>query len=343
MDALARAVIQSTPSAVVALDTEGRVTMLNVRAETLLSTDIDQALGRSYEVVFGKSLSSRVMGLFLRSVRSGEAAAPQLVRATLPSGRRAELRASLGPIRDSSGAIVGLLFVADEVGDGTLPAGREHAEAVRLREALRRYLGENVAAMVEERPSFIGVGGVRRYVSVLHADIRGYSSVAEVMEPEEVTNLLLRYHGRVVDVLYAEGATLDRFIGDTVLAFWNAPTDYASHARAAIRSALAVQRASRLEGTELAYGVGVHTGDAIVGNLGNARFQNYAAVGDTVVVAARLQAAAAPGEVLCSERALAEAGDGIRCAPLGALYVKGRKEPVQAYRVEGMEAGGESP
>jgi adenylate cyclase len=336
LDSLALALIGSAPSAVVALDTEGRVTMLNPPAEKLLDLQLEDALGRSYQDVFGASLADRLVGLFLRSSRSGESVLPQLVRASLPGGRRAELRASMGPIRDPQGRVVGFLFVADEQ---SVVRKTDEAQAEltnRLRRALRSYLGPSIAAMVENRPSFVGVGGVRRYVSLLHADVRGYTTLAESMEPEAVTTLLLRYHGRAVHALHAEGATLDRFIGDAVLAMWNAPDSCEQHARSAIRGALAVQAATQSEGEDLRYGIGVHTGDAVVGNVGTESFLNYTAVGDTVNVAARLQSEASPGEVICSDRALAEAGDGIRATPLGAISVKGRSRPVQAFRIDGL-------
>jgi adenylate cyclase len=294
--------------------------------------------GQSYDSVFGTSLSERLLGLYLRSVRSGQATKPHLLRATLPGGRAVELKASMGPIRDDEGAMIGLLFVADEAAQAALAQAETDATLVRLRTALRRYVGEGVASMVEERPSFIGVGGIRRHVSVLHADVRGYTTVAEALEPEDTVRLLLRYHGQVVNALLAQGATLDRFIGDSVLAFWNAPDSCEQHARSALIGALAVQRAAGQVGTELGYGIGVHTGDAVVGNLGNENFYNYAAVGDTVNVAARLQSQAGPGEIVCSEQVLSEAGEGIRVSALGSVTVKGRKNPVTMYRVEGVES-----
>src|SRR3989442_1449405 len=94
----------------------------------------------------------------------------------------------------------------------------------------------------------------------------------------------------------------------------------------------------RLEaGTELGYGVGVHTGEAMVGNLGSSEYQNYTAIGDTVNVAARLQGYAKAGEVICSAAVLAAAGSGVRATALGSLELKGRKSPVEAFRVEGAE------
>ena len=94
--------------------------------------------------------------------------------------------------------------------------------------------------------------------------------------------------------------------------------------------------AAALTGADLGYGVGVHTGEAMVGNLGSDQYQNFTAIGDTVNVAARLQAQAKVGEVICSAAVLSAAGTGVRATPLGALELKGRRTPVEAYRVESL-------
>jgi len=104
----------------------------------------------------------------------------------------------------------------------------------------------------------------------------------------------------------------------------------------AIAGALAMRDAAQRTGTDLGYGVGVHTGEAMVGNLGSDEYQNFTAIGDTVNVAARLQGQAKAGEVICSAAVLAAAGDGVRVTPLGALELKGRRTPVEAYRVDGL-------
>jgi class 3 adenylate cyclase len=95
--------------------------------------------------------------------------------------------------------------------------------------------------------------------------------------------------------------------------------------------------AAREVGSELGYGIGVHTGEAMVGNLGSDEYQNFTAIGDTVNVAARLQSQAQAGEVVCSAAALEGAGEGVRTTALGALELKGRRTPVEAYRVEGID------
>lgn len=330
---LSLALLQFHPSSVVLLDAEGRIRSLNRNAERLLSTTELDAVGKSYTDVFGESLSQRVFRLMLKGGAEGEARA---IEATLPSGRRAKLRATAGPLKDVRGNVSGILFVADE--DTSSPKLEALADnQVRLRDALRRYLGDNVADMVDARPSFIDVGGQTQTVSVLHADVRGYTSIAEQLPPDRVVSLLMRYHGAAAKAIRATGGTIDRFAGDAILALWNAPTPQDDHVRLALRGALAMCDAAREVGTDLGYGIGVHTGEAMVGNLGSEQYQNFTAIGDTVNVAARLQGQAQAGEVVCSAAALQAAGEGVRTTALGALDLRGRKTPVEAYRVEGID------
>jgi adenylate cyclase len=329
---LSLALLQFNPSSVVVMDVDGRITSLNGNAQRLLSTSDADAVGRSYTEVFGPSLSQRVFSLFLKSGRSQEVRA---IEATLPGGRRVRLRATAGPLRDETGNVSGVVFVADE--DTSSPKLSELAEReARLVNALKRYLGDTVAEMVNARPSFIDVGGHTQTVSVLHADVRGYTTLAEELPPNEVVELLLRYHGAAAKALRAAGGCIDRFAGDAILALWNAPVPQTDHVRLALSGALRLQAAAREAGTDLGYGVGVHTGEAMVGNLGSEEYQNFTAIGDTVNVAARLQSQAKAGEIICSAAVVAAAAGGLQATALGALDLKGRRAPVEAYRVDGF-------
>ena len=325
------ALLQFNPSSVVLMDIDGRVRSLNRNAETLLSTTEAEAVGKVYTDVFGESLASRVFSWMHKGAKGDV----RSVEATLPGGRRAKLRATAGPLRDERGTVNGIVFVADE--DTSSPKLEHLAEEqVRYRDALRRYLGDNVADMVDARPSFVDVGGQTQTISVLHADVRGYTTMAEQLPPDKVVSLLLRYHGAAAKAIRATGGTIDRFAGDAILALWNAPSAQPDHVRLALAGALAMRDAAAEAGTDLAYGVGVHTGEAMVGNLGSDEYQNFTAIGDTVNVAARLQSQAKMGEVICSAAVLKQAGEGVRATSLGALDLKGRKAPVEAYRVEAM-------
>src|SRR5690349_7688767 len=271
------ALLQFNPSSVVLMDNEGRIRSLNKNAERLLSISEADAVGRPYTDVFGPSLSSRVFSLVLKGARADV----KTIEATLPGGRRATLRATAGPLKDPRGAVSGIVFVADE--DTSSPKLEELAgQQERLRDALRRYLGANVAEMVDARPSFVDVGGRTQTISVLHADVRGYTTMAEQLAPDKVVSLLLRYHGAAAKAIRETGGTIDRFAGDAILALWNAPAPQPDHVRRALSGALAMRDAANATGTELGYGVGVHTGEAMVGNLGSEQYQNFTAIGDTV-------------------------------------------------------------
>src|SRR2546426_9045408 len=257
------------------MDIEGRIRSLNANAERLLSKTEVSALGKSYTEVFGPSLSQRVFSLVLKAGQSGQVKA---IEATLPGGRRAKLRATAGPVRDDDGNVSGIVFVADE--DTSSPKLEQLADReARLRDALKRYLGDTVADMVDARPSFVDVGGQTQTVSVLHADVRGYTTLAEELAPEKVVSLLLRYHGAASKAIRAAGGCIDRFAGDAILALWNAPEPQQAHVRLALQGALAMQAAAREAGTELGYGVGAPTGEAEGGDLGASEHQDHTAVG----------------------------------------------------------------
>ncbi len=325
MDAARLGLLRANPSAVVATDLEGRITAMNPAAEQLLSVPEADALGRTIADAAGPSLATRLAPLFVHTARGG---GPHRVVATLPDGRRASLRASLGPLLDDGGRLIGLLLVAED------PDRSD--ETRRLRAALRRYVGDAVAERIEAHPSFVGVGGKRHVITAVHADLRGYTTLAERLAPEELMDLLVRCHAAAAEALEAQGGTVDRFVGDAILSLWNAPDERPDHARAALRGALAMASATANIDPAAHYGIGVHTGDAVVGNLGTERLLHYTAIGDSVNVAARLQAAAPAGAVLCSAATLERAGDGVSAERLGPLALKGRSEPVEAFRVLGV-------
>jgi PAS domain S-box-containing protein len=314
------------------MDVEGRITLVNSAAERLLGAEAHQIEGRPYTDVFGPSLSNRLLNLFMRAQRADQTAAVHTITATLPTGRRAVLRANAGPLRDAAGSVTGVFFVADETQAPS--SGTEE----QLRQALQRYVGPAIARQIAHRPSFVGVGGLRQVVTILHSDVRGYTTLAEALPPEDVSSMLIRYHGAAVAALDGEGATLDRYIGDAILALWNAPTPQEEHARMAIRGALAMRRAVQAVGHDLEYGIGLHTGEAVVGNLGSDQYMHYTAIGDTVNVAARLQSAAPAGGIVCSAALLEAAGEGIQATPLGDLTVKGRKQAITAFAIDGIDA-----
>jgi adenylate cyclase len=216
-----------------------------------------------------------------------------------------------------------------------------YAEASRER-ALTRRMFESyfppavVARLLENRDRV--AGSSRKELTVLFSDIVGFTAWSAALPPERVQQFLNEYFDRMVTIAFDNGGTVDKFIGDGLMVFFNDPDDQADHAARAVRCALAMQdaivsiRSARGEGDPpLQVRIGVHTGTAVVGNLGSERRLSYTAVGAAVNLAQRLEAAAPPGGILVSEATARLVEGDLRVAPAGELRLKGFDQPVTVF------------
>ena len=213
----------------------------------------------------------------------------------------------------------------------------------RLADVLGRYVSGSVAAQVLRDPFAVSLGGDRRHVSTLFADVRGYTAMAAEQPPETTLDLLNRYLTVVSDAVESYGGTVADLLGDGVFAFFGAPVMHSDDPQRAVRAALAMQDAvMRLEipsmqGVRLQMGIGITTGEVIAGNVGSARRMHYAVVGDAVNVAARLQTAAGPGQILVDEPTHAMVRDLVASQDLGSLRLAGKGEWVRAFNVLALQ------
>src|SRR6478735_2029650 len=212
------------------------------------------------------------------------------------------------------------------------------------RSALERFLSPEVVEMVVANPD-IRLGGENQEVTVMFADIRDFTAMSEEMEPARVVEVLNEYFTRVTDVIFDNGGTLDKYIGDAVMAVFGAPISKGNDAAAAVNSAMQIQRllielnrdAAAREWPELRVGIGINTGNAIAGNIGSPRRLDYTVVGDTVNTAQRLMTNAAGGQILISESTARKIGKTFDLERLPELKVKGRSEAVPVFRVNWVE------
>lgn len=219
----------------------------------------------------------------------------------------------------------------------------------RLADLLGRYVSESVAAEALRDPFSVSLGGDRRSVTTLFADLRGYTTIAAEHPPEETLDLLNRYLAVVSDAIEHEGGTVADLLGDGVFAFFGAPIMHSNDGERAVRAALAVQDAVvRLEipsmpGVRLQSGIGLGTGEVIAGNVGSERRMHYAVVGDSVNVAARLQVAAGPGQILVDERTHDLVGDLVTSQDLGSLRLAGKGDWVRAFNILALAPDAAAP
>ncbi len=214
-------------------------------------------------------------------------------------------------------------------------------EKMAIRGAFERYVAPSVVDRVLRSPDEMTLGGKRRTISVLFADIRGYTTFSEQAAPEHVVELLNQYFTLATDIIFAREGTLDKFLGDAVMAFFNAPEEQEDHPYRVVDAALALQSAvaelnSRRGSDALTFSIGLNMGEAVVGNVGTPRAMNYTAIGDVVNVAKRLQERAEPGQILVDESIVNCLGELVIADRVGEIQVKGRKLSTVVYALHGL-------
>ena len=235
----------------------------------------------------------------------------------------------------------------DEVGRLT-QAFNSMLEGLRQRDFIRsafgRYVSPEVAQAILESPDGLRFGGTKRIVTVLMSDLRGYTRFAEQGDPEEVMEILNGYLARMAEIVIAHGGTINEFIGDAIFAVYGAPVAHLDHAERAAATALAMQEAMVDINAEHArrglpafeMGIGLHTGEAVAGNIGSEQRAKYAVVGSAVNVASRVESATVGGQVLLTARTLAELGTLAQVGPPVALQMKGLSEPLTLHELQGL-------
>jgi adenylate cyclase len=187
------------------------------------------------------------------------------------------------------------------------------------------------------------LGSNRRLVTVLFSDLRGFTPMSEKLEPEQVAEILQEYLTEMTEIVFRHGGTVDKYIGDCVMALYNAPLEDAQHAAHAVRSALEFQErtlavSKKWEaklGVRLQSGVGINTGDAVVGTMGSLRRLEYTAIGDTINLGARLESITKEydASIIISESTFALVAGQFVTRELGAVTVRGKTQPVKIYAV----------
>ena len=326
-------IFASITSGVITTDIGEQITLFNRAAERVLRVPAS--------VIIGSRLSDALpeLALALEPIvdqvkRYGEPVVEFESEVSLPNSGQLNLRTSLSPLKDTSNETQGTAIVIDDL--------TEQRRLESRYQLFQRYLPPAVIERLPLDPYELRLGGQRQEITSLFADIRGFTDFSRQHDPETLVDVLNQYLAVGADAVLAEEGTLDKILGDCVVALFNAPLAQPNHVLRAVRTALKIREGiaqlhERLSPSyQLDYGVGINVGDAVVGNVGTALQMNYTAIGSSVNLASRLQEAAAPGQILLSHTTYERVKEYVEARSLPPINAAGFNEPIPVYELLGL-------
>ena len=325
-------VFASIVSGVITADVQDQITLCNQAAASILGQTSAEIVGRKLNDVIPTFASEIQPHMAL--VRSNDQPILGLeLSQSLPQRGNVDWRLNLSPLKDAGQKTQGVAIVLDDL-----------TERKKL-EAQRRLFERMVSPAVIEQldPNSLQLGGKRQDITVLFADVRGFTSFSETQEPEKLVSILNRYLGAMAESVLSQEGTIDKFMGDAIMSWFNAPVPQADHTLRAVKAALAIRDA--FEGlytvlpkeAHLAFGAGIHYGDAVLGLIGTDRRIEYTAISDSVNTAKRLQENSAKNQIIISRAAYARVKDDIEVKPIAPVAAKGKTQPIEVYEVLGLK------
>jgi len=247
----------------------------------------------------------------------------------LPDRGQVMLILNLSPLKNAEQATQGVTIVVDDLTD------KKRLE--KQRSMFERMVSKAVIDQLD--PDQLQLGGKRNQITTLFADVRGFTSFSEKYDPEQLVKILNRYLSEAANAILDEVGTIDKFMGDAVMAWFNAPIPQPDHSLRAVRAALSICNSVSKLHQELSpefhlnFGVGVHFGDAVLGLVGTQNRLEFTAIGDSVNTAKRIQENAAGGQILISETVYAQVADQVIVRQVEPVIAKGKSQPVVVYEL----------
>ncbi len=321
-------VFASMTSGVLTTDVEERIVLCNRAAEEMLGQTGQWVVGRGLEEI-APPLAATLKPYLDLVRRTKQPILGLETSPNLPERGQVDLRLSLSPLKDLQQVNEGFAIVLEDLTE------------IKHLEAQRRLFERMVSPAVIQQldPNRLQLGGQRAEITVLFADIRGFTSFCEGMPPEELVSVLNRYLATAANAVLNEGGTIDKFLGDAIMAWFNAPLLQVDHTLRAVRSAISIRdhlgnlhRELRPD-ERLSFGFGIHVGEAVLGLVGTEKRLDYTAIGDCVNTAKRIQENTNGGQILISQEAYRQIADQVVAVAVEPVQAKGKRDPVPVYEV----------
>ncbi|HDQ71263.1 MAG TPA: PAS domain S-box protein [Chloroflexi bacterium] len=319
---------------VITTDGQDIIVTLNRAAERILMVQENEVKGHPYTKALPQ-LGPAIAPLIETVKRRDEKVTGYEVELKLPQRGQTFLRLNISPLKNNHPNSTGVAIIVDD-----LTEQRQLARQVQqVRRAFERYISPRVVEQLLSDPSRLRLGGERREVSIFFADVRNFVAFSEAVEPEVQIAVLNRHLTLAAEAILKEDGTLDKFMGDALMAMFNAPHEQPDHVMRAIRAALNTQHAiAQLHdqlppAKQLNFGIGIAAGPAIVGNIGADTVHSYTAVGDNVNMAYRLQAHAQPGQILIDALTYERIEEHVVAHEQGLAHFKGHSVPHRVFEI----------
>jgi PAS domain S-box-containing protein len=325
-------IFASIASGVITADVKDQITLCNRAAETILGHSAVEIIGRPLD----KILASAAADILPQLVTVRQSDTPIVdfeISHNLPLRGHVDWRLNMSPLKDADQTTQGIAIVLDDL-----------TERKRL-EAQRRLFERMVSPAVIQQldPNSLALGGKRVDITILFADIRGFTSYSEKRSPEELVSVLNQYLAAGAEAVLAQEGTVDKFLGDAVMAWFNAPIPQEDHTLRAVKAAVALRESIRRlhsvlpSEAHLSFGVGIHYGEAVLGLVGTDQRLEYTAIGDSVNTTKRIQENSAKNQILISREAYERVKKDVDALRLDSLQVKGKRFAVEVYEIVGLK------
>ena len=321
-------VFASIASGVITADVADKILLCNRAAEVILEKNSLELLGHELSDML-PSIGKELTGLMEAVRQSDQHIVGLEYQSTLPKKGPVVLSFNLSPLKDASQETQGVAIVLDDL--------TEKKRLQAQRRLFERMVSPAVIQMLD--PDKLHLGGKRAGITTIFADIRGFTSFSEDHDPEILVTVLNRYLAAAAEAILAEQGTIDKFMGDAVMAWFNAPIPQEDHALRAIRAALGIRKAVEQLQSEIpadmqrSFGVGIHYGEVVLGLVGTESRLEYTAIGDSVNTAKRIQENSQAGQILISSEVYALVQDAVQVNQVAAIQAKGKRLPLDVYEL----------
>ena len=321
-------IFASIASGVITANIEDMVTLCNRAAERIIGQTSQEIIGRKLADVM-PSIASEILPQ-VANIRDRDTVITDLEISHQDAVHGAmDWRLNLSPLKNADQVTQGIAIVVEDL--------TEHKRLQAQRKLFERMVSPAVIQQLD--PNSLSLGGKRAAITVLFADIRGFTSYSENQSPEQLVSVLNKYLAAGAESVLEEEGTVDKFLGDAVMAWFNAPIPQPDHTLRAVRTALRLRkRVEELHAVlppeaHLGFGVGIHYGDAILGLIGTEKRLEYTAIGDSVNTTKRLQENAGRNQIVISEQAYERVKDYVNVIPMQPMIAKGKRDPIPVYEV----------